>query len=227
MNRFLLIRHAENKANLTHEFSYRDIDYSLTEKGRLQAKQTAEYLSAETVTSVFASPLKRTIETARIIAEPHGIEVQVLEQFREVNIGSLEGTDDLDEGWKLHRGITDRWYDGDHDARFPDGEDYRTLFNRMMDGYRHVLASNGGGTHVIVAHGGVINLALPGICPAVTLDWLYQKPIQNCSITEVAFSSGLEGNLVRYASYDHLHGKAADLVSGVPYWKNSNDPDGS
>ncbi len=91
MNRFLLVRHAENPANLTHEFSYKKIDYPLTEKGRLQAQQTAEHLQHQPVTSVYASPLKRTVETAEIIAQPHGLSVRVLEQFREVNIGDLEG----------------------------------------------------------------------------------------------------------------------------------------
>ncbi len=223
MNRFLLVRHAENPANLTHEFSYKKIDYPLTEKGRLQAQQTAEHLQHQPVISVYASPLKRTIETAEIIAQPHGLSVQVLEQFREVNIGDLEGVSDLDAGWKMHKEITDRWYSGELDVSFPGGEDYCTLYDRMLAGYRHVLQKNGAGIHVIVAHGGVINLALPGICPDISLEWLYQRPIQNCSITEVEFDGGMSGRLIGYSAYGHLHGEAADLVSGVPYWGNSND----
>ena len=223
MNRFLLVRHAENRANLTKEFSYKKVDYSLTEKGRLQAKQTAQHLSSQQIVSVYTSPLKRTVETTEIIAASHGLPVQVLEEFREVNIGDLEGTEDLDAGWASHRSIINQWYAGRSSVRFPGGEDYETLLNRMAAGYQQVLEQNGDGVHIIVAHGGVFNLALPGICPDVTLEWLRDRPIMNCSITEVVFENSGQGRLAAYASYGHLYGEAAKLVSGVPYWKTPEE----
>ena len=41
MTHLYLIRHGENLANLTKEFSYLKVDYPLTPKGKLQAAQTA------------------------------------------------------------------------------------------------------------------------------------------------------------------------------------------
>jgi broad specificity phosphatase PhoE len=38
MTRVYLVRHGENKANITKEFSSRKVDYPLTPKGRLQAE---------------------------------------------------------------------------------------------------------------------------------------------------------------------------------------------
>ena len=43
MNLVYLVRHGENPANLLKQFSYRKVDYPLTEKGVLQAEQTAAY----------------------------------------------------------------------------------------------------------------------------------------------------------------------------------------
>lgn len=40
MNIIYLVRHGENKANLTKEFSYKKVDYPLTPKGVIQAQQT-------------------------------------------------------------------------------------------------------------------------------------------------------------------------------------------
>ena len=37
MNRVYLVRHGENLAHLTKEFSYRKVDYPLTPKGVMQA----------------------------------------------------------------------------------------------------------------------------------------------------------------------------------------------
>ena len=44
MNTLYLIRHGENLANITKEFSHRLVDYSLTPKGRKQlAVQTTKW----------------------------------------------------------------------------------------------------------------------------------------------------------------------------------------
>ncbi len=43
MIKIYLVRHGENVANLTKEFSHRKVDHSLTPKGRLQAEQIAAY----------------------------------------------------------------------------------------------------------------------------------------------------------------------------------------
>jgi broad specificity phosphatase PhoE len=47
MTTLYLVRHGENLANITKEFSYRAVDYPLTPKGILQAEQTAEYFAAK------------------------------------------------------------------------------------------------------------------------------------------------------------------------------------
>ena len=49
-NTIYLVRHGENTANITKEFSYKLVDYSLTAKGVQQAEQTAEYFKAVSYT---------------------------------------------------------------------------------------------------------------------------------------------------------------------------------
>lgn len=65
-NTVYLIRHGENPANLTHDFSYKQVDFSLTAKGILQAEQTADYFKSQAPDEIYASPLKRARETAEI-----------------------------------------------------------------------------------------------------------------------------------------------------------------
>ena len=69
LNRLYLVRHGENMANLTKEFSYRHVDYSLTPKGVLQAQQTAAYFTDKHIHEIYTSPLKRAVETADIIPQ--------------------------------------------------------------------------------------------------------------------------------------------------------------
>lgn len=91
MTTLYLVRHGENVANLTKEFSHRAVDYSLTDKGRAQAAQTADFFRGHAIDAVYSSPLRRARETAEAIAAVVGKPVTVVEDFREINVGVLEG----------------------------------------------------------------------------------------------------------------------------------------
>ena len=219
MTRLYLVRHGENTANLTKEFSHRLVDYALTPKGRLQAAQTAEVLARRPIVAVFSSPLRRARETAEAIAAPLGLEVTVLEQFRELNVGDLERVPPSEETWTQHDDVIKAWLRGDLDARFPGGEDYHMLWQRAAEGYRLVVERFPGQEVVIVAHGGIFFASMKPLCPAVDLAELRRHENHNCSISEVEVTrqdSALHGQLVRWAASDHLSGEAADFVSGKP-----------
>ncbi len=57
-------------------------DVELSEEGREQARRLAERLSDEKIAAIYASPLGRTVETARILAAPHNLQVQTSDGFR-------------------------------------------------------------------------------------------------------------------------------------------------
>ncbi|MCB0073344.1 MAG: histidine phosphatase family protein [Caldilineaceae bacterium] len=216
---FYLVRHGENPANITKEFSYRDVDYSLTPKGVLQAQQTAAYFRNVPVDAVVASPLKRTRETAAIIADALGLPVEVMEDFREVNVGALERTPPTAANWALHHSVMEAWFDGDHDARFPDGEDYHIMLARIRRGLTTLTADTARRNVVVVGHGGIFTVPLKDICPNADGAKLRTLPNHNCSITHVTTTladGDLRAHLVRWGAYDHLSGEAADLVHGVP-----------
>ena len=63
----------------------------LNEKGREQARQVAERLSADPIDAVVASDLRRAIQTAEIIAAPHNLVVKTTELLRERDWGSFTG----------------------------------------------------------------------------------------------------------------------------------------
>jgi len=66
-------------------------DIELSQEGREQARRLAERLSREKIAAVYASPMGRTVETARILAAPHNLEVQTRDGFREISHGHWEG----------------------------------------------------------------------------------------------------------------------------------------
>jgi broad specificity phosphatase PhoE len=208
--RIFLVRHGQNLANITREFSYRKVDYSLTDLGRQQASHTAEYLRAFEVAHVAASPLKRAMETAEPIARAHNLPLAVIEQFREINSGDLEGMPPTEENWKLHDDVMDAWLREERHAQFPGGEDYYGLEARVAEGLRELVSAPGHGVRVAVSHGGAIFGMTRLLCPESNVSELwYSVGLPNCSITEIELDAGdtaLHGRLVRFGDNSHIPG---------------------
>ena len=194
-----VIRHGENPANISRDFSYRLVDFPLTDKGVRQAEETAAYFRHRTVHAIYSSPLKRAHQTAEIIAAPLGLPVALVEEFREVNVGALEGQPPTDENWALHDQIIADWRAGNHHATFPEGENFHMLRQRLHDGLAAVLRQErtpqAGRQIVIVAHGGVLTGLVRGLCRDPDLAQLDARPCRNCSISE--FGAWLEGDQPR------------------------------
>src|SRR4051812_30296951 len=67
------------------------LDLKLSPEGRQQASDLARHLASEPISQVYSSRLSRALDTARILAEPHGLSVQTMDGLAEMNFGDLEG----------------------------------------------------------------------------------------------------------------------------------------
>jgi probable phosphoglycerate mutase len=71
---------------------------------------------------IYASPLKRAMETAEIVAQACGLPVvNTLEDLRELNVGSLEGQTPTAKLWAQHDAVWERWFAGERMAQFQGG----------------------------------------------------------------------------------------------------------
>jgi broad specificity phosphatase PhoE len=215
-----LVRHGENVANLTKEFSYRKVDHSLTPKGRLQAEQTAAYFKGKGIQAIYTSPLKRATETAEIIGQALGLDYTVVEAFRELNVGNLEEPPPTDEKWRIHYGVWFEWFQGNLSAAFPGGEDYHIVSGRFRDGMQAVLNGNAGDSQlIVVGHGGIFMAGLSSFCAGVSMAELVTHEYHNGSISELHLtreSGAWRCALARFADASHITGDAADFVQGYP-----------
>ncbi len=95
MTRFWLIRHGEPAEEVRNR-CYGALDVGLSATGRAQMAQAADYLKAEPITAIYASPRARALESARILAsvQPCPIRpcpIEVAEDLREIDFGDFEG----------------------------------------------------------------------------------------------------------------------------------------
>lgn len=219
MTRLYLVRHGENIANLTKEFSHRKVDYSLTAKGVLQAEQTALYLRDKGIGAIYSSPLRRAYETAQHLADALGQEVVVVEAFRELNVGDLEDQPPTPEAWMAHNEVLRAWRRGELDVSFPGGENFLQVWQRVGAAYRQVVECHPDESVAIFAHGGVFATTVKALCPDVDIASLLRQENHNCSITAIdaeLCEGKLYGQLAYWAACDHITGEAAEFVSGTP-----------
>ncbi|HEY0070523.1 MAG TPA: histidine phosphatase family protein [Chloroflexia bacterium] len=220
MNTLYLVRHGENRANITKEFSHKKVDYPLTEKGVLQARQTAEYFKDRHVDEVYSSPLRRAVQTAEIIAQTKGLPVTIVEALREVNSGHLEDTPPSEETWRVYLDTVRGWNEGRPEVALPGGENYFTLANRIRQAIGEIIGDRDGRQIVVAGHGGIFTAAIGLLCKNVEADELRSAHYHNCGISQLEVErtqdGKLEGTLIGWAYCEHLSGRAAELISPIP-----------
>ena len=85
-----LVRHGETVDN-ANQIMQGQTQGELNENGIRQAQEVSEAWKDRPIDVVIASDLKRSIDTARIIAEPHGLEVVTTPLLRERDWGGFTG----------------------------------------------------------------------------------------------------------------------------------------
>ncbi len=180
-----LVRHGETVDN-ARQIMQGQTQGELNEQGRKQAQQVAERLSAEEVDAVVASDLRRAIQTAEIIAKPHGLQVVTTPLLRERDWGSFTGRfiPDL-------RGET--WPD--------DIESEDALLKRAQDFLQKMTATYEGKRVVAVGHG-IINKAILAV-------------YASCTMKEVQRMMNAEVRILTTSSVAMASSRAASASSGV------------
>ncbi|GCE49523.1 putative phosphoglycerate mutase [Thermosporothrix hazakensis] len=215
-NTVFLVRHGENPANITKEFSSILVDYSLTDKGVLQAHQTGLFFRDKHIDEIYASPLKRARETASIIGYELGLPITVMEEFREIGVGDLERRPPTVENWRIHDQVLQDWYTGKFESRFPEGENLFMVADRLRRGLKQMTLGKQNKRIILVGHGGLFMVAALAICHQ-SLGQEHLAGNHNCSVTELDLETTEEevsGTLRCWAAYGHLSGLAAQVISG-------------
>ncbi len=92
-NTYFLMRHAEAEQNVKRIVNSGDLNaYGITDLGKQQALESAQQFKQENVSIIYASPFRRTRETAEIIADELGIprsEIVYDVRLRELDFGDL------------------------------------------------------------------------------------------------------------------------------------------
>jgi probable phosphoglycerate mutase len=127
----------------------------LTDDGRTGVERLASWLADVPFKAVYSSPIDRTLETARIVAEPHGLTVRTRRGIGEVHYGKWTNRPLRSLMRTKLWGTVQRWPSA---ARFPDGETLREVQARAVGEVEKLAAEHPKDAICCVSHGDVIKL---------------------------------------------------------------------
>lgn len=179
-----LIRHGESTWNtLGLAQGHRD-EAELTERGAEQAAAVAEQFRAIAVSALYASDLRRALQTAAIVAAAAGVPVTRDSRLRERCLGVLEGTalaSVSPSATGIEAGLV-----RDPDACPHGGESVRELYRRAAafcdDLARRPRGT--GGDVVVVAHGGTLRV-LRAYLSNVPVEQMRWEPLENARVLRI------------------------------------------
>lgn len=183
MTVFYLVRHGVT-SHTGHKLSGWMPDIHLTDAGRAQAEAAAESLANAPLKSIYASPIDRTAETAKIIAARHDLRVRTRKDLGEVEYGRWTNKSlKVVAQTKLWTRVQ-RWPAG---ATFPDGESFVAVQNRGVAAIEALRARHPKDHVCIVSHGDVIRLVVAHYM-GVHLDLFQRIHVTPGSLTVLAIT---------------------------------------
>jgi len=225
--RIFLIRHGATVLTAEDRFAGAT-DVPLSDEGRLQARRLSERLRGEKLAAVYASNMGRTIETARILAEPHGMEVQTRAGLREISHGRWEELTRKEVEEKFPEEAAE--WDKDPFTFAPSGgESGLAVTARALPALIELVRAHAGGNVVVVSHKATIRLLLSsllGFDPRRYRDNLDQSP---AALNIVDFKDPTRARLTLFNDTSHyadagLSIPAAPVARLSKWWSESTPP---
>lgn len=158
-----LARHGETEYNKYDQIQGRGIDISLNETGIRQAQAIAGYLRDIELHGVFSSSLKRSRETAEIVANASNLAVKSYKELDEMNFGEFEGQPASEIESELEA-LHQKWRSGDVDYDSPNGESPTTVLDRAGNKMKAIIGEHQNKNLLFILHGRLIRIILS--------DWL-------------------------------------------------------
>jgi probable phosphoglycerate mutase len=199
--RVFLVRHGATVLSAEDRFAGAT-NVELSDEGRRQAEALSRRLAGQPIAAFYASPLDRTMETARILATPHRKAVDPEAGFLEINHGVWEGLT-RQEAETQFGDMYVKWEEDPYNFAPEGGETGLAVAARAMPALLRAVGGHAGGMICVVSHKATIRLllgAILGFDPRRYRDHLDLNP---ASLTVLDFRNAMNGRLTLFNDVAH------------------------
>ncbi|MBL7159412.1 histidine phosphatase family protein [Candidatus Microgenomates bacterium] len=196
---FFLIRHGESIANRNGIYQGQSYDTDLSFLGIKQAEALAKRLKKFQVDKILTSPLKRTLQTAQIIAEECKTSLIIDQGLMETNHGLWEGKS-IDEVKTNYPEIFNSWQKTPSKTIFPQGESFLNTARRVKKWLKNNKELEG--KIVVVAHDNILRIIFSEVL-GFPLDKIWAISLDQAAISIVSFED--EARLLCLNDSNHLN----------------------
>jgi broad specificity phosphatase PhoE len=152
--KLFLVRHGQSAGNAEGRFGGHSAT-PLSELGFEQARITAEALARENINAIYSSDLLRAVQTADPLSKLTGIPVITKPEFRERNVGVLEGLT-FDESKQEYPNDYYALVNRNVHHVITEGESYSNLLDRIKGELRDIIRNHRGERIAIFTHTGAL-----------------------------------------------------------------------
>lgn len=209
--RLYLVRHGATQLSAEDRFAG-EVDVLLSNAGLEQARRLGRRLSAETITAVYSSPMKRTIATAEQVAKEHDLPVQTMPELREIAHGRWEGRARAE----VENEFADeyaRWEEDPFSFAPVGGESGLQVTARALPALLQLVEKHKDQRFVVVSHKATIRLLLSsllGFDPRKYRDRLDQNP---CGLNILDFKDPAHPRLTLFNDISHYDSDVPEMPS--------------
>jgi broad specificity phosphatase PhoE len=208
--RIFLLRHGATALNrqVPYRLQGRRTDPDLDELGRAQAGRAEVALGNVDLAAVYASPLRRALQTAEVVGRPHGRHPVAVPELTEAELGRWEGLTWAEVEEREPEQYR-RFLDHPGTEPYPEGESFLDVQRRVTPALAALAAQHAGEAIAVVGHNVVNRAYLAGVL-GLPIDAARAIRQANGGINEVRYAEG-KPTLITLNAELHLQGVAEEV----------------
>ena len=214
--RLFLVRHGATALSAEDRFSGA-VGVDLSDDGRWQAAQLARRLGREKIAAVYCSPLGRTVETAALLATPHGLTPVTRDGLREISHGRWEGLTRAEVAARFPDEY-EAWETDPFTFAPRDGESGLAVLARALPVVRAIVVEHPGERVIVVSHKATLRIimsSLLGFDARGYRDRLDQSP---ACLNVVDFRDPVRARLMLFNDVSHYADHPRDASHNLSRW---------
>jgi len=220
--RIFLVRHGSTVLSAEDRFAGAT-DVELSDEGRFQGSRLAERLAVENLSAAYASPLRRTRETAAIVSASHRLEVGTEDGLREISHGRWEQMTRAEVEAKFPEEYA-AWEADPFTFAPAGGESGISVMARALPALRRIVVAHAGEKVLVVSHKATIRLlisSLLGFDARGYRDRLDQNP---CCLNILDFKDPVRARLMLFNDVSHYADHPKSPHAHLSKWWDGEEP---